>query len=459
MYFNLHLTNFVENIRVMIVLKFGGTSVGNATNIKKVAAIVNTYQMPKIVVLSAVAGTTNTLVEVNNIVATNNIEAALALVNKLELSYHHLLDALYTSEFYQLKALTFVRKRFDFIRKQVTKTCNSEKSILAQGEILSTQLFQYYVEESGGKSKLISALDFMIVDIHGEPDLETINNNLNAILKRENNQTTFITQGFICRNNSGAIDNLNRGGSDYSASLIGAAVNADEIQIWTDINGMHNNDPRYVEQTFSIDEISFDEAAELAYFGAKILHPQSIIPAQKNDIPVLLKNTFNPNNKGTIIKNCRHSKGVRAIAAKDGIIAIKIKSYRMLMAYGFLKTVFEVFEKYQTAIDMITTSEVAVSLTIDDTTHLDTILKELENLGNVACNTDMSIICLAGNFSQGEKGISASVLNCLTDIPIRMISYGGSNYNMSLLVAAEDKVKALNLLNEGLFVSQQLQEV
>jgi len=459
LYFNLRLANFVENIRVMIVLKFGGTSVGNATNIKKVAAIVNTYQMPKIVVLSAVAGTTNTLVEVNNIVATNNIEAALALVNKLELSYHHLLDALYTSKFYQLKALTFVRKRFDFIRKQVTKTCNSEKSILAQGEILSTQLFQYYVEELGGKSKLISALDFMIVDIHGEPDLETINNNLNAILKREKNQKIFITQGFICCNNSGAIDNLNRGGSDYSASLIGAAVNADEIQIWTDINGMHNNDPRYVEQTFSIDEISFDEAAELAYFGAKILHPQSIIPAQKNDIPVLLKNTFNPNDKGTIIKNCRNSQGVRAIAAKDGIIAIKIKSYRMLMAYGFLKTVFEIFEKYQTAIDMITTSEVAVSLTIDDATHLTLILRELQHLGNVEYNTDMSIICLAGNFSQREKGISASVLNCLTDIPIRMISYGGSNYNMSLLVATEDKVKALNLLNEGLFASQQLQEV
>jgi aspartate kinase len=441
----------------MLVLKFGGTSVGNATNIKKVANIVNSYQESKIVVLSAVSGTTNSLVSINDLLADNKNAAAISLVNELESSYHTLIDDLFTSEYYQLKALTFVRNNFDYIR---TLTNNeNEKIILAQGEIISTNLFQIYQTQLGNESKLIFALDFMSIDEQGEPDMKNIENKLNTILNQENNHNTYITQGYICKNNVGEIDNLKRGGSDYTASLIGAAIKASEIQIWTDIDGMHNNDPRYVEDTFSIDEITFDEAAELAYFGAKILHPQSIIPAQQNNIPVLLKNTFNPGDKGTIIRNCTNSKGVRAIAAKDGIIAIKIKSYRMLMAYGFLKNIFEVFEKYQTAIDMITTSEIAVSLTIDDTTHLKLITKELQVFGNVDVDKQMSIICLAGDFSQSGKGISASVINCLKDIPIRMISYGGSNYNMSLLVATNDKVNALNLLNEGLFVQKQLQEV
>ena len=438
----------------MIILKFGGTSVGNATNIKKVASIVNSYQQPKIIVLSAVSGTTNTLAAVNDLVRASKKGNAIKAINTLEQSYHKLIEELYESEYYQLSALTFIRNNIEYLRS-LTDSVENEKTILAQGEIISTNLFQLYQNEQNNSSKLISALDFMLIDTYSEPENTAIKQKLNAILENEKGFDTYITQGYICRNSNGKIDNLKRGGSDYTASLIGAAINAEEIQIWTDIDGMHNNDPRYVENTFSIDEMSFDEAAELAYFGAKILHPQSIIPAQKNNIPVLLKNTFNPSDKGTLIKNCSKPKGVRAIAAKDNITAIKIKSYRMLMAYGFLKRVFEVFEKYQTAIDMITTSEVAVSITIDNTTHLDKILKELNDFGKVEHDTNMSIICLAGDFSQSGKGISAQVINCLKDIPLRMISYGGSNYNMSLLIATEDKVKALNLLNNGLFTSKQ----
>ena len=439
----------------MIVLKFGGTSVGNAANIKKVASIVNSYQQPKIVVLSAVAGTTNALVAINDLIKDSKQQEAINAVNALEQIYFELADELYESEYHQQSALTFVKNSFEHLRS-LTIHIENEKTILAQGEIISTNLFQIYQNEQNNSSKLISALDFMSIDAFSEPDNESLKQKLTSILNTEKGYNTYITQGYICTNNSGEIDNLKRGGSDYTASLIGAAINAEEIQIWTDIDGMHNNDPRYVENTFSIDEMSFDEAAELAYFGAKILHPQSIIPAQKNNIPVWLKNTFNPEDKGTLIRNGSIPTGVRAIAAKDGITAIKIKSYRMLMAYGFLKRIFEVFEKYQTAIDMITTSEVAVSITIDNTSHLANILDELNTFGKVEHDTNMSIICLAGNFAQSEKGISAQVINCLKDIPLRMISYGGSNYNISLLVSTEDKVKALNLLNNGLFTNKQL---
>ena len=442
----------------MIVLKFGGTSVGNADNIKKVSNIVKAYDQPKIVVLSAVAGTTNSLVGINNFLSSGDQKGALRVLNELRESYIKLIDALYSSETYRKKAFKFLEDSFNFLQSLIKNDGGNQKVIIAQGEIISTNLFQIYQTEIGINTKLLSALDFMSLDKFDEPDSETIKARLKCVLEKEEGYTTYITQGFICMNSNNEIDNLKRGGSDYSASLIGAAIGASEIQIWTDIDGMHNNDPRYVENTFSIDEISFDEAAELAYFGAKILHPQSIIPAQKNNIPVLLKNTFNPNDKGTIIKNCHIGKGVRAIAAKDGIVAIKIKSYRMLMAYGFLKNIFEVFEKYQTAIDMITTSEIAVSLTIDNTTHLDKILNELNAFGKVEHDTNMSIICLAGDFSHSGKGISASVLNAVKEVPIRMISYGGSKFNMSLLVDTKDKVSALNLLNDSLFMQNRLQE-
>jgi aspartate kinase len=326
-----------------------------------------------------------------------------------------------------------------------------EKQILAQGELISTNLFQLYLEESGESSELISALDFMRIDRNGEPQTELIQRNLKNIVSSGSNVMTYITQGFICRNELSEIDNLRRGGSDYSASLIGAAIGARQIQIWTDIDGMHNNDPRYVENTYSVGELSFDEAAELAYFGAKILHPQSIIPAKENNIPVLLKNTFKPDSPGTLIHQGAEVKSIRALAAKDNITAIKIKSYRMLMAYGFLKKVFEVFESHKTAIDMITTSEVAVSLTIDNTSKLKEIKKGLQGFGTIEVDTDLSIICIAGDISQNKKGITSSIFNSLKDIPIRMISYGGSNYNLSFLVKTSDKVAVLNLLNEGLF--------
>ena len=306
------------------------------------------------------------------------------------------------------------------------------------------------MEEVDGQSVLLSALDFMHIDQYGEPRTEVIQNRLTKVLANHQART-FITQGFICRNINNDIDNLNRGGSDYSASLIGAAVAASQIQIWTDIDGMHNNDPRYVDHTFSVKEMSFDEAAELAYFGAKILHPQSIIPAKEKNIPVLLKNTFKPESKGTLIHNKAKTEKIRAIAAKDNITAIKIKSYRMLMAYGFLKKVFEVFEEHKTSIDMITTSEVAVSLTIDNTSRLEAIKNDLQGFGNIEVDTDLSIICIAGDLAQNKKGVTSAIFNGLKDIPIRMISYGGSNYNLSFLVKTTDKIAVLNILNESLF--------
>jgi len=330
-------------------------------------------------------------------------------------------------------------------------TTKIQKIILAQGEIVSTNLFQLYLNEIEENSELISALDFMIIDQNNEPSIEYIKENLTKLLSKSPSTKTFITQGFICKNQKNEIDNLQRGGSDYTASIIGAAIASSQIQIWTDIDGMHNNDPRFVDQTFSIEEISFDEAAELAYFGAKILHPQSIIPAKERNIPVLLKNTFKPEAKGTLIFNNARVEKIRAVAAKDNITAIKIKSYRMLLAYGFLKKIFEVFDQNQTPIDMITTSEVAVSLTIDNTAKLERIIQELEGFGSIEVDNDLSIICIAGNIAQNKKGVTAAIFNCLVDIPIRMISYGGSNYNLSFLVKTQDKVAVLNLLNEGLF--------
>ncbi len=438
----------------MIVLKFGGTSVGTAKSIKKVVKIITDITQPKIVVLSAVSGTTNILVNVCNNLENNLIDNALLDIKQLNNKYLDLINNLYKTSSYKSKAVNFISLKFNELAKliETKKSSNVEKIIVAQGEILSTNLVQLYLEESNISSTLISALDFIKIDKKGEPDIKTISEKLSPILENDSQENLWITQGFICVNDAGEIDNLQRGGSDYTASLIAGAIKAKEVQIWTDINGMHNNDPRFVRNTFSIEEISFDEAAELAYFGAKILHPQSLIPAKENNIPVLLKNTFSPQQKGTVIKNkTAQNGGVTAIAAKDGIIAIKIKSYRMLLAYGFLKKVFEVFEKYKTPIDMITTSEVAISLTIDNMLYLSEITKELQNFGKVTIDTGLSIVCVAGDFSQNKEGISAEVFSALKNIPIRMISYGGSNYNISLLIKTSDKIPALNSLNAGLF--------
>lgn len=436
----------------MLVLKFGGTSVGSVENFRKVADIVKNTKGDKIVVLSAMSGVTNTLVRISSMLDQGNKEGALLLIQELNQKYLEVARELLESDEAYYKAQVVLKRHHQTLLSVSSEEFNSnqEKIVLAQGEIVSTNLFQLFLEDIGEDSVLLSALDFMSIDKYGEPRTEVIKERLEKILSNHDS-SIFITQGFICRNAELQIDNLKRGGSDYSASLIGAATEATQIQIWTDIDGMHNNDPRYVDSTFSVSEMSFAEAAELAYFGAKILHPQSIIPAQENNIPVLLLNTFKPESKGTLIHNKAAVRKIRAIAAKDNITAIKIKSYRMLMAYGFLKKVFEVFESHKTSIDMITTSEVAVSLTIDNTEKLDAISSDLQGFGNIEVDTDLSIICIAGDIAQNKKGITSAIFEGLKDIPIRMISYGGSNYNLSFLVKTSDKIAVLNLLNESLF--------
>jgi len=437
---------------IMIVLKFGGTSVGSVENFRKVARIVEDCEDDKIVVLSAMSGVTNTLVRIAEFLRIANRQGALELIHGLNEKYLKVAKELLETDEGFYKAQVVLKKQHQILLSLVEDSFSiqNEKILMAQGELVSTNLFQLYMEEIEIKSVLLSALDFMFIDQHGEPKSAVIKDRLGKVLANHP-VNTFITQGFICRNERHEIDNLNRGGSDYSASLIGAAVNAIQIQIWTDIDGMHNNDPRFVDHTFSVQELSFDEAAELAYFGAKILHPQSIIPAQESNIPVLLKNTFKPESIGTLIHNKAKVQKIRAIAAKDNITAIKIKSYRMLMAYGFIKKIFEVFEDHKTSIDMITTSEVAVSLTIDNTSKLEEITNELQAFGNIEVDSDLSIICIAGDLAQNKKGVTSSIFNGLKDIPIRMISYGGSNYNLSFLVKSSDKIAVLNILNEGLF--------
>lgn len=445
----------------MIVLKFGGTSVGSVENFYKTASIVINTKDTKIVVLSAMAGITNTLQKIANLLYSNNSRDAKFEMDSLNEKYKDVAHNLFREEKIRYKANKVISNHnnllYSFLNNTFSK--NNEKEIMAQGEMITTKLFQLLLKKLDENSNLIPAIDFMKIDSNGEPKLDFIENELSKIINKNRNVNTFITQGFVCKNDKNNIDNLKRGGSDYTASLIGSALRVKQIQIWTDIDGMHNNDPRFVNQTFSIEEISFDEAAELAYFGAKILHPQSIIPAKERNIPVLVKNTFKPEAKGTLIHDKAKIKKIRAIAAKDNITAIKIKSYRMLMAYGFLKKVFEVFEQNETSIDMITTSEVAISLTIDDTKKLDKIIQELQAFGKIEIDSNLSIICIAGDLAQNKKGVTSSIFNCLKDIPIRMISYGGSNYNLSFLVKTIDKAPVLNLLNNGLFSKFKKDEI
>jgi len=433
----------------MLVLKFGGTSVGSAKRFKNVANIVNDKK-DKIIVLSAMSGTTNALENITKHLYKNENKKAVAKIDDLKNNYLKTVDELYKTNEFKEKGIELINSHFNLIASftQDLFTIFEEKTILAQGELLSTALFHYYLDENKINSVLISALNFMRIDKDGEPDMFYIQENLKRELANHPNNTIFITQGYITRNVFGEIDNLQRGGSDYTASLIGAAINADEIQIWTDIDGMHNNDPRVVENTKPISKISFDEAAELAYFGAKILHPASIQPAKLKNIPVRIKNTLEPQAKGTLITSETTGDGIKAIAAKDNITAIKIKSGRMLLAYGFIRKVFEIFEIYKTPIDMVTTSEVAVSITIDDSKNLKPILEELKNQGTVDVESDHSIICIVGDFISESKGYAADIFNALENIPIRMISYGGSKHNVSLLVKTEYKKGALKALNK-----------
>lgn len=436
----------------MKVLKFGGTSVGSSSRIKEVANLINNND-ENFVVLSAMAGTTNQLVEISDYLSNKNQKAANEKISTLENHYYTVVNELFTYREFLDKGKELIQSHFNYIKSftQDMFTLYEEKAILAQGELISTALFHYYLQEQNIKSVLVSALNFMRIDKTGEPDEFYIRENLLREIKANPVSNIYISQGFICRNAFGEIDNLKRGGSDYSASIIGQALNAEEIQIWTDIDGMHNNDPRIVENTKPLAQISFDEAAELAYFGAKILHPSSVLPAKIANIPVRLKNTMKPLAEGTLISSQITGKGIKAIAAKDNITAIKIKSDRMLLAYGFMRKVFEIFETYKTSIDMITTSEVAVSVTIDDIHYLTSIVDELKHYGLVEVDTELSIICIVGNFLDDSKGHAYEIFNALQNIPIRMISYGGSRHNVSLLVNTTDKNEAMIALHNKLF--------
>lgn len=436
------------------VLKFGGTSVGSAQRMKDLVKL-TVDARPKIVVLSAMSGTTNALVEISNSLYKKETDKAKELIKTLKQKYKTEISALYSTPQSLEKAQQLIDNHFNYITAFTLDmfTANEEKAILAQGELLSTAMYHYYLEECGIASVLLPALNFMRIDENDEPDMDYIKKYIAEELDKHKGQQLYITQGFICRNPFGEIDNLKRGGSDYSASIIGAAINSPEIQIWTDIDGMHNNDPRIVDNTKPIQELSFEEAAELAYFGAKILHPTCILPAQKANIPVRLKNTMQPEAPGTLIANLATQEGIKAIAAKDGITAITVQSGRMLLAYGFLRAVFEIFERYKTPIDMICTSEVAVSLTIDNDKHLKEITEELNQIAQVEIDTNQTIICIVGQLPKDRAGYAHKVLESLKTIPLRMVSYGGSSHNISVLVNGNLKKEALQALNKGLFHS------
>ena len=436
----------------MKVMKFGGTSVGSAERMKHVATLIQTGQ-PTFVVLSAMSGTTNTLVEIAGYLYNRNPDGASETINRLEATYDgHTVKLLATDEWRE-KTKAFLHEVFDSLRALTRQSFGpvEEKQLLAQGEIMSTHMITNYLHEQGVPAALLSALDFMRLEGNGEPDMAFIREKLGEQLQKAADAPLYITQGFICRNAYGEVDNLQRGGSDYTASLVGAVLGAEEIQIWTDIDGMHNNDPRIVDGTTAVRHLHFEEAAELAYFGAKILHPTCIQPAKYANIPVRLLNTMAPEAPGTLIDNHRDTGTIKAVAAKDNITAIRIKSSRMLLAHGFLRKVFEIFESWHTSIDMICTSEVGVSMSIDDTRHLGEIVHDLKKYGTVSVDLDMCIVCVVGDMDWENVGFETRAMQAMQDIPVRMVSYGGSNYNISFLVREEDKPRALRALSECLF--------
>ena len=437
----------------MKVMKFGGTSVGSPARMKEVTKLVTKSGEPVFVVLSAMSGTTNSLVEISDYLYKKNPEGANEVINTLERKYMKHIEELYSTE--EMKNITrdFIVAEMNYLRSFTKELFTSfeEKSIVAQGEMMSTNMVVNYMKELGINAVLLNALDFMRTDKNSEPDPAYIREKLSAIMEKNEGQQVYITQGFICRNAYGEIDNLQRGGSDYTASLIGAALNAEEIQIWTDIDGMHNNDPRVVDKTAPVHQLHFEEAAELAYFGAKILHPTCVQPAKYAGIPVRLLNTMDPDAEGTTISNSTEYGKIKAVAAKDNIIAIKIKSSRMLLATGFLRKVFEIFESYQTPIDMVCTSEVGVSMSIDNSSHLGEIVDELKKYGTVTVDTNMCIICVVGDLDWSNIGFETLTLDAMKNIPVRMVSYGGSNYNISFLIREEDKKRALQSLSDTLF--------
>ena len=437
----------------MKVMKFGGTSVGSPVRMQNVAKLVTASEERVFLVLSAMSGTTNSLLEISNYQYKKNTDGANEIINRLEEKYLQHTEELYSTDKWKNETRNFIREIFTYLRSFTKELFTSfeEKSIVAQGEILSTNMMANYMKEQGYNVALVSALDFMRTDKNSDPDPVYIKNKLGTVLDNHKDVQVLITQGFICRNAYGEIDNLQRGGSDYTASLIGAAINASEIQIWTDIDGMHNNDPRVVEKTSPVHQLHFEEAAELAYFGAKILHPTCVQPAKYAGIPVKLLNTMDPLAEGTTISNTTEKGKIKAVAAKDNITAIKIKSSRMLLATGFLRKVFEIFESNQTAIDMVCTSEVGVSMSIDNKTHLHEIVDELKKYGTVTVDEDMCIICVVGDLDWSNVGFETLATEAMKNIPVRMISYGGSNYNISFLIKGSDKKKALQSLSSTLF--------
>lgn len=437
----------------MKVMKFGGTSVGSPSRMKEVVNLVTKSGEPVFIVLSAMSGTTNSLIEISDYLYKKNPEGANEVINMLEKKYMKHIEELYTTDEMKQNTHEFIASEMNYLRSFTKELFTSfeEKSIVAQGEMMSTNMVVNYMKEQGIKAVLLNALDFMRTDKNSEPDPTYIREKLSAIMEKNPDNQVYITQGFICRNAYGEIDNLQRGGSDYTASLIGAAINAEEIQIWTDIDGMHNNDPRVVEKTEPVHHLHFEEAAELAYFGAKILHPTCIQPAKYAGIPVRLLNTMDPEAEGTTISNQTEYGKIKAVAAKDNIIAIKIKSSRMLLATGFLRKVFEIFESYQTPIDMVCTSEVGVSMSIDNSAHLGEIVDELKKYGTVTVDTGMCIICVVGDLDWSNIGFETMTLAAMKNIPVRMVSYGGSNYNISFLIREEDKKRALQSLSDTLF--------
>ena len=437
----------------MKVMKFGGTSVGKAERMHQVAQLITADAEPKIVVLSALSGTTNALVSIGDAIAAGDRTGAKSRIDELQAHYANFIKQLVQQQAYITKATDIVKEHFEFLNiiLRISFSDALYKDILAQGELLSTKLFSVYLQAQGIDHLLLPALEFMSIDANEEPELPAIKYKLTKLLQQHSDKKLFITQGYICRNARGEVDNLKRGGSDYTASLVAAAINASVCEIWTDISGMHNNDPRVVNKTVPISQLSFDEAAELAYFGAKILHPTCIWPAQQSKVPVKLLNTMEPEATGTTIAEDAKSTGVKAVAAKDGIIAINIKSSRMLLAYGFLRKVFEVFEKYRTPIDMITTSEVAVSVTIDSNVHLTEIIKELEPFGTVEVEDNQTIISVVGNEIAETPEVLKKLFDAVSSIPVRMVSYGGSRHNISLLIDSQYKKEALQLINSGVF--------
>ena len=437
----------------MKVMKFGGTSVGTPSRMKEVTTLVTKSGDPVFVVLSAMSGTTKSLVEISDYLYKKNPEGANEVINQLERKYMQHIEELYSTAEMKEQTRDFLQSEMNYLRSFTKELFTSfeEKSIVAQGEMMSTNMVVNYMKEQGVNAILLNALDFMRTDKNAEPDPVYIKEKLSAIMENNEGAQVYITQGFICRNAYGEIDNLQRGGSDYTASLVGAALNAEEIQIWTDIDGMHNNDPRVVDKTEPVHQLHFEEAAELAYFGAKILHPTCVQPAKYAGIPVRLLNTMQPDAEGTTISNKTEYGKIKAVAAKDNIIAVKIKSSRMLLATGFLRKVFEIFESYQTPIDMVCTSEVGVSMSIDNSSHLGEIVDELKKYGTVTVDTGMCVVCVVGDLDWSNIGFETQVLEAMKNIPVRMISYGGSNYNISFLIREEDKKRALQALSDTLF--------